>query len=612
MPPTWSPTAKRMILVGVVVILAYAIIQFGQIIPPLLVAFILSYIMQPFVGFFEVRLRLSRTWAVFLVFLILVTLLALTPAILVPAAIQEMEKIDLDLQQLADSITQYLAQPVIILNYRIDLLTLYNELLSSAQDFLSPLVTQTVGFLFDVAETFVWIVLIFFVSFYLLKDVDTIVAAMDRLVPPDHLNEFRKLRHEINEIWHSFFRAQIIQCLFIGTIIGVVMALAGAKDALVLAIVAAVAELIPKVGHTVSGAFGMVFVFFQGPSYHHMPNALFALLVGLLYTVVFVIDTNYILPRILGRRVHLHPLVVIVGIIAGAKLGGVLGMFMATPTLGMLRVLGRYVHHKLLDMDPFPEPAPHDDAIATASEGADGPRWPPARGIEAVLFDLDGTLLDTDDQQAEALAERLSGISRLLPGHDPQRTARRIIRKSGRPVNALLNALDVTGLDSNTQALNDRLRRLRGERTVANFKVVPGAAEALHALDGYYRLGIITTRGQRDTEAFLAQYQLTNLFEVVVTRESTPRLKPHPEPVRHAAGVLGLSPERCVVVGDTTIDVEAAKKAGARAIGVLCGFGERAELEAAGADFILNSTAELSQWLVPQPSSRTDVQLPPP
>ncbi len=598
MAPSWSPTTKRMILVGVFVVLAYAVIQFGQIIPPLLVAVILSYILNPFVEFFEVRFRLRRTWAAIIVYLIVIALLIVGPAILVPATIQQAQKIDLDLQQLTENIADFLAQPVVILNYDIDLLTLYNELINTAQDFLSPIAAQTVGFIFDVAEVFVWIVVVLVVSFYLLKDMDAIVMAMDRLVPSDHLDEFRKLRHEINEIWHNFFRAQLIQCLVIGTIVGVVMAIAGVQDALMLAAVAAVFELIPKAGHTISGAVGMLFAFFQGPSYHQMPNLMFALLVGVLYTAIFLIDTNYILPRILGRRVHLHPLVVIVGIIAGTALGGVLGMFLATPALGTLRVLGRYFHHKLLDVDPFPEPAPYDRAIATAPGVSAGPRWLPARQIEAVLFDLDGTLIDTDDQQVEALARRLRGISRLLPGRDPEKAARRVLLKAEGPANMILTTLDSVGLDDNLFALAERLHRLKGQRTAANFRLVPGADAALRALESHYRLGLVTTRGQRDTEAFLVQYQLADLFEVVVTHESTPRIKPHPEPVRHAAEALGLSPEHCAMVGDTTMDVEAAKKAGAWAIAVLCGFGEWEELKAAGADLILDSTAELPDWLI--------------
>lgn len=598
MSPSWSPVTKRMILVGVIIILAYAIIQFAQIIPPLLVAVILSYILHPFVEFFEVRLRLTRTGAVLLAYLILIALLLVGPAILVPVMIQEVQKIDLDLQQLTENIADFLARPVVILNYDIDLLTLYNELISSAQDFFSTVAAQTLSFLFDVAEVFVWVIFVLVISFYLLKDADAVVTAMEQLVPPDHLDEFRKLRHRVNEIWHGFFRAQLIQCLMMGTIVGVVMSVAGVQNALVLAAVAALFEIVPTVGNTISGSVGMLFAFFQGPSYLRMSPLLFALLVGALYTVIAQVDTHYILPRILGRRVHLHPLVVIVGLIAGAKLGGVLGVFMVTPILGTLRVLGRYVHCKLLDVDPFPEPKPPEEAIATASVLVEGPRWLPARQIEVVLFDLDGTLIDIDDQQAKALARRLRGVSRLLPGRSPEQAARRVMLKAEGPVNTILTALDVVGLGDNLSALSDRLRRFKGERTAANFEIVPGADAALRALEGYYRLGIVTTRGQRDTEAFLAQYQLTDLFEVVVTHESTPRLKPHPQPVCHAAEVLGLPPERCVMVGDTTMDVEAAKKAGAWAIAVLCGLGEREELRAADADLILDSTAELPDWLI--------------
>jgi HAD superfamily hydrolase (TIGR01549 family) len=598
MSPRWSSTTKRIILVGVIISLAYVVLRFGKIIPPLLVAFVLSYILNPFVEFFEVRLRLPRTWAVLLVYLILVGLLILAPAILVPMGIRVARQIDLDLQQLTENVTDYLAQPVVILNYSVDLLGFYNDLIASAENFISPLAAQTVGLIFDVAATFVWTILVLVVSFYLLKDTDAIVRAMDRLMPPDHLEELRKLRHEVNGIWQNFFRAQLIQCLLIGTIVGVVMALAGARGALVMAVIAALCELIPKAGHSVSGAIGMLIAFFQGPSYHHMPNLFFALLVGALYTIIFFVDTNYILPRVLGRRVHLHPLVVIVGIIAGTALGGVLGMFMATPVLGTLRVVGRYVHRKLLDMDPYPEPESLERAVAMPPQGPKGPRWPPAREIEAVLFDLDGTLIDTDEQSVEALAGRLKGVSRLLPDRDPERAARRLVRRAEGPVNVVLTALDVTGLDKNALELGDRLRQFKGERTVANFSVVPGAAEALRTLDGHYRLGIVTSRGQRDTEAFLAQHQLTDLFEVVVTRESTPRLKPHPQPILHAAEMLGLPPERCVMVGDKAMDVEAAKKAGARTIGVLCGFGEREELESAGVDLVLDSAVNLGEWLL--------------
>jgi len=122
---------------------------------------------------------------------------------------------------------------------------------------------------------------------------------------------------------------------------------------------------------------------------------------------------------------------------------------------------------------------------------------------------------------------------------------------------------------------------------------VPGTDDALRALAQRYRLGIVTTRGRRDAEAFLTQFDLGPLFEVVVTRESTWRLKPHPAPILHAAHMMGLPPQRCAMVGDTTVDVRAALRAGAWAVAVLCGFGEKKELERAGAHLILPSPADI-------------------
>jgi len=85
------------------------------------------------------------------------------------------------------------------------------------------------------------------------------------------------------------------------------------------------------------------------------------------------------------------------------------------------------------------------------------------------------------------------------------------------------------------------------------------------------------------------------VFKLVVSAQTAPHTKPYPDPVLLAAKTLGLPPENCVMVGDTTVDILAGKRAGAQAIGVLCGFGERAELEQCGADLILEQTADLAR-----------------
>jgi HAD superfamily hydrolase (TIGR01549 family) len=215
---------------------------------------------------------------------------------------------------------------------------------------------------------------------------------------------------------------------------------------------------------------------------------------------------------------------------------------------------------------------------------------------KAVLFDLDGTLIDTDDAFLETWAGRLERWSRGLVGDDTRPLLRRALLAAEGPINAVVSLLDAVGLDDNVFSVGDGLRRVRGLRTQSRFVAVDGALEALRSLHLSYRLGVVTTRSRVDALAFLRQFELKRLIEVVTAREDTWRLKPHPEPVLHTVSWMGLSPSQCVMVGDTAVDIVSAKEAGAFAVGVLCGFGEREDLLEAGADLILEETAELALW----------------
>lgn len=215
---------------------------------------------------------------------------------------------------------------------------------------------------------------------------------------------------------------------------------------------------------------------------------------------------------------------------------------------------------------------------------------------KAIFFDLDGTLIDTDDAFLESLAGRLERWRKVFGGADPRPLLRRAALAAERPVNVFVTLLDLVGLDDNLLSVGDRLRRLRGLRVQGRFLPVDGVLETLQQLRHTYRLGVVTSRSRADARAFIAQFGLGGVLQVVAAREDTRRLKPHPEPVRYAVSCLGLCPSQCVMVGDTPVDVISAKAAGAYAVGVLCGFGERQELVEAGADLVLEDTPRLAEW----------------
>ena len=213
------------------------------------------------------------------------------------------------------------------------------------------------------------------------------------------------------------------------------------------------------------------------------------------------------------------------------------------------------------------------------------PNWNP----KAILFDLDGTLINTDDVAVRHLAQKLEPIL----GDKALVAARKMWMAAETPGNAFITFLDWLGLDDELFAIKKSLSQWHNPDVEPTFELMEGVKPMLHALSQKFVLGIVTTRGTYVIEQFLRQNpDLVDLFAVTVGADSTDRLKPHPDPILLAARELGLLPKQCVMVGDTPVDMKSAKRAGAWRVGVLCGFGEAHELHRAGANMILECTAE--------------------
>ncbi len=216
--------------------------------------------------------------------------------------------------------------------------------------------------------------------------------------------------------------------------------------------------------------------------------------------------------------------------------------------------------------------------------------------IRALCFDVDGTLSDTDDQFVQKFEPFFKPLSFLLPDHDTARAARRFVMWVEAPGNALIGIPDRLGLDDNIDRLAEWFNRRR-PRPLKHFLLIPGVREMLERLAPHYPMAVVSARDDRSTRQFLDQFGLTPFFKVIVTSVSAPHTKPFPDPLYFAAEKLGVRPETCLMIGDTTVDIRAGKNAGCQTVGVLCGFGERHELEKKGADVILETTAELAGLL---------------
>ncbi len=212
--------------------------------------------------------------------------------------------------------------------------------------------------------------------------------------------------------------------------------------------------------------------------------------------------------------------------------------------------------------------------------------------IKAICFDVDGTLSDTDDLYASKVVPYLPQV--LFP--DPNHSARRLVMWIEAPGNALLGFADKVGVDDEMGRVIDWMSRHQTNRT-QKFLLIPGVDTLLATLKGRYPMAIVSARHEKSTMRFLEQFDLVKYFDVIVTGLSAPHTKPFPDPIFLAARKLGVRPEECLMIGDTTVDIHAGKAAGCQTVGVLCGFGEEQELKDMGANLIISSTSELLKVL---------------
>jgi HAD superfamily hydrolase (TIGR01549 family) len=219
--------------------------------------------------------------------------------------------------------------------------------------------------------------------------------------------------------------------------------------------------------------------------------------------------------------------------------------------------------------------------------------------IKGLCFDVDGTLRDTDDHYVQVFMKLIGPFSGLLSKGGTEKLARWLVMRVESPANFIFGLPDRMGLDDELVLFSDWLHRKGVLKTKEKkYLVIKGVAETLAALGAEFPMSVVTARPKRGTQQFLARTGINAAIPHIAHGQTTPRTKPFADPVLWAAKKMGVAPDECLMIGDTTVDIKAGVRAGAQTVGVLSGFGEEMELVAAGADIILNSVADLPRILL--------------
>jgi predicted PurR-regulated permease PerM len=366
--PRWLPRTKLTVSLLVLGLFIYLLTRFRVVITPLILAGILAYIISPVVNFCNHRLSVPRGLATTIVYLIIVAVMITTPLVGIPRLAAETQILNLDIQRILQAAADIFAHQYVIAGQVIDGTAIFDQVISLVQELLQPLFGETLGLAFEVVESLIWVVFILVVSFYLVKDSAALKSWTESLPPPGYHKDFIRLREAINNIWAAFFRGQLLLATVVATIFSFIGLIIGIPSPLAMGVFAGLLEFLPSVGHGIWLITASLIALFAGSTWMDIPNWIFALIIIGLHIIFQQFDLNYLIPRIIGRQVHLPPLVVILGIVTGAAMAGVLGIALAAPTIASARVLGRYIFANLFDMNPFP-------GVAASPLPPPDPRW---------------------------------------------------------------------------------------------------------------------------------------------------------------------------------------------------------------------------------------------
>lgn len=337
--------ANRWKLVGLLSLLAFSLLillSVENMLVASLVAFVISYSLGPVVNYLE-RQGVSRLLSTTCVFFGMGLLLGLIVLWLAPYLGDSITRLQTDAPRFITGVGQFIAEMEIKVHSFAGPLANFDltsrvevQLTSWTHDFFERLP--------GLLKTFITVMLLGpFLAFFMVKDGRIAVRTVMGLVPNDLFETALSLQHQINFQIGQFVRARILESLIVGGVTAVGLLMISFPYPLLLGVFAGVTNLIPYLGPILGAVPAFLLALINGYS------GLEVALLALVYIVAQLIDAGFLIPLLVAKIVDLHPVTVIVVIIAGAQLMGVLGMIISIPVAATLKVTISTIYRHMID-----------------------------------------------------------------------------------------------------------------------------------------------------------------------------------------------------------------------------------------------------------------------
>ncbi len=342
---SWTQT--RVILRVIIIVLAVAvtlwiIVKLTQLILLLILTVFFAYLVAPLVEFLRQPIKikgreraLPRIVAISLAYLIMVGALVIALSFVVPQLVSQFPVFAEQARgywRTLGAKTQGISEYLRLHRLPDPVLDAVNNIAGRGAETASGILQSMLGALVYLP----WLILIPVLSFFLLKDAETLRRSALQMLPRGRWRwRGDEFFNDISSTLAAYVRAQLTACLFIGVVCSAGFGLLRLPSPLVLGFIAGVFEFVPLVGPLTIAVVAAIVAAFSGGFFS-------AFMVLLFLGVLRVVQDYVVYPRLIGHGIHLHPLAVIIAILAGAELAGAAGIFLAIPAVAILTVSYRH------------------------------------------------------------------------------------------------------------------------------------------------------------------------------------------------------------------------------------------------------------------------------
>ena len=375
----WDAPTRRTVAIILGVLFIYLIYIARPVLPFLIIAALIAYIVAPVITFLRHRLRFPKWIAITTAYLLFVIAVLLIPILFVPALISAFADIRFDPLPVIKLTRDWLIanleayRNLYFFGISADLGPFADPALEYLRDLnisqfiptfdsVIAYIPSTIQITWDVASSLfgrissivLAIVITFLYSIYMSASAGEIRRSLSRFVPPAYQPELVTLGVRIQRVWRAYLRGQLTLAIIIWLLTWFIGTLIGMPGAFALGVIAGAMEIIPNLGPILAAIPALLAALLQGSTLLPVSNGTFFLIVLGVYIFIQQIENNIIVPKVLGDAVELPPLAVMVGVIVGFSVGGILGAFIAAPVVATGREIVGYAYAKVVLLDPFP------------------------------------------------------------------------------------------------------------------------------------------------------------------------------------------------------------------------------------------------------------------